>query len=82
MDIYQNFDEVKDFLEGSKLTNGLYLKITSPEKSILGRLSYLEKISKNKNIIHLGCCGHVEYIMEKINRNKYLHQILTTSANK
>lgn len=50
---------------------------------IVERVSFLKEISKNKNILHLGCIDHdIGTYKDKTNRASWLHEELSKVANK
>jgi len=75
-------DEIYDYLIGSKFSNGLRINIAHTENSIISRIDYLENISNDKKIVHVGCADHLELIHKKIRSNTWLHNRLLTSSNR
>lgn len=53
----------------------------SPDETMISRLDYLEQAVKGKNVLHLGCCDHIDLIDRKIADHTWLHGRLTDAAN-
>jgi len=75
-------NSVLKFLNGVEFDNGLDVKVSQPELEIITRLDKLEKLTKNKRIVHLGCCDHIPLIKEKIKNNIWLHARITKDAER
>jgi len=77
------FDKsVQNYLSGLDFSSGLVLDIAKKENSIFDRISILESLSKDKKIIHLGCCDHIPLIQKKIKNNTWLHGRLCKSSKR
>lgn len=74
--------EINKYLSGSKFSNGLLIPISSKETTCLDRLTILERISLNKDIIHLGCTDHLPLIKKKLENDTWLHARLCRSAKR
>ncbi len=72
--------KILNFLIGKEFSNALEIKICDREKNIISRIELLKNITKNKKIIHLGCCDHLELIESKIKSNIWLHGILMKTS--
>ena len=73
---------VQNYLTGLDFSSGLSLDIAKKENHILDRICILEKLSKDKKIIHLGCCDHIPLIQKKIENNIWLHSRLCNSSKR
>ncbi|MGZ5254622.1 MAG: methyltransferase domain-containing protein, partial [Flavitalea sp.] len=73
--------DIIPYLEGKKFSNGLNIKISEKENSILNRIDFLAKVSENKTIVHIGFADHLPLIAGKIKNNTWLHKrLLDVSA--
>jgi hypothetical protein len=59
---------------GRKFSNGYQLQLI--DNPIISRLDCILKITKEKRILHIGCCDHIPLIEEKINNKRWLHGLL------
>ena len=71
-----------EFLKGEKFSNGLDIKVAERENSITDRITFLKGKVEGKSIIHVGFTDHVPLIQQKINKNIWLHKILSDVAEK
>ena len=79
--IFEQF--IFDYLSGSKFSGGLVVECKdSKDKQIIYRLDCLEKLTKNKKVIHVGCVDHLPLIEKKIDENTWLHKRLDKVATK
>ncbi|GEP94782.1 methyltransferase domain-containing protein [Chitinophaga cymbidii] len=69
-----------DYLKGNKFSNAYSYPISHPEKEVLYRMDYIEKLVENKHILHLGCTDHIPLIKEKISKNLWFHKRLTQAS--
>jgi len=79
------FDKtVETYIKGDHFSNGLKVKIKSndEDKKAQNRLNYLDEITKNKTVIHVGCVDHLPLIEEKRTKNIWLHERLDKSSSK
>lgn len=76
--------KVEAYIKGDHFSNGLKVKIKSnnEDKRVTNRLDYLEKITKNKTVIHVGCVDHLPLIEQKIKNNTWLHERFVRSSSK
>lgn len=74
-------NDIQPYLDGQAFSNGLKIKISSPQKKVLSRVDFIENICKGKSIIHLGCTDHIPLIKDKIKNNTWLHKRLTEVAD-
>jgi len=77
---FQN--DIYPFFTSKKFSTDLKVNLKNDEDMLLDRISMLEKLTKNKKIIHLGCCDHVDLINEKIIANVFLHERLYKNCNR
>lgn len=73
---------IKRFLSGSSFSSGSIVKICQKKDPFSDRFNIIEKICKNKNIIHLGCVDHLPLIERKIRDNVWLHARLCACAHR
>ena len=63
------------FLKGKEFSDGYFFSI----KDLFYSNTRIEKIlelTKDKKILHLGCCDHIPLIEKRIVENKWLHKLL------
>ena len=71
------YDELtKSYLLGNRFNNGGVVSLNSQKSNIVYRNDYLLKVSKDKNILHLGFVDHIPLIDEKIKGENWLHKKL------
>ncbi len=79
-----NFNNnVYSYLKGDTFSNGLVVKYEETplfDLSKTKRLEAIESICKGKKVIHIGCVDHIPLIKNKIERNIWLHKIITDCA--
>ena len=71
------------YLSGEAFSNGLKVEfdMDADDHRLISRLEWLERICKNKKIIHGGCVDHsLEQIEHKLARNKWAHSRLAACA--
>lgn len=79
--IFEQF--IFDYLSGSKFSAGLAIECKETNvKQPIYRLDYLEKLARNKKIIHVGCVDHLPLIQKKIDENTWLHKRLNNVASR
>lgn len=77
------FDQsLQNYINGLNFSNGLTIDIAKKENTIIDRFSILEQLSKDKKIIHLGCCDHIPLIQNKIKNNIWLHSRLSDNSKR
>ena len=68
----------RDYLKGIRFTNELQFPISNKAEKVTGkvnnRIDIICEICKNKNVLHLGACDHIEIIQDKIQNHSWLHQ--------
>ena len=65
--------EAQDYLLGKKFFSAVKIPISTKEKNVRDRLSFLENLVKDKKVLHIGCCDHHELIRDKIAKDIWLH---------
>ncbi|MGK4198487.1 class I SAM-dependent methyltransferase [Fusobacterium sp. HC1336] len=76
MEINRNLLE---YLDGRSFSASYELKIE--EKYFpQARIEKILEITKNKKVIHIGCCDHIPLIKEKIKQRTWLHGLLTENC--
>ncbi len=75
-------ENIFEYINGEKFSNGLTVNIAKPERYILNRLDLIDSLVKNKNVIHLGCCDHIPLIKEKQRKGIWLHERITENSKK
>lgn len=63
-----------EYLKGEKFDVDYKMKL-EPNKDMT-RIECLLNIIKNKNVIHVGCCDHLEVIKKKVENNTWLHKLM------
>ena len=80
--IEKNADIIK-LLNGELFDSGVNFDISNfSNKEIFSRIESLLQITKNSNVIHIGCGDHLDLIDEKINNQTHLHSLLIENAKK
>ncbi len=70
------------YLNGKKFANGKFFTVAAPNNKNTDRLDFLEDISKEKRIIHVGFADHIPLIDSKISNGTWLHKRLIDVSNK
>lgn len=69
------------YLNGSEFHNSY--KYSLKRLNFLGSTNdFLEDISRDKNVVHIGCTDHDDLIDKKIENNTYLHSLLVKSSSR
>ena len=68
------------YLSGEKFDIDYHMHFT--DEVSMGREETIIDIVKGKNVIHVGCCDHINVIDEKVKNNTWLHGILNEKCNK
>lgn len=80
------FDErYHKFLAGDKFS--VYAEFPMYDQSDvamgnINRVAYLSNIVAGKNVLHVGCCDHIDVIKEKRGNGTWLHDVLCQNANR
>lgn len=76
-----NFEKkVEEYLDSSKFSNGLEIKLVNNKSPLKTRMDYIEDLVANKKVIHLGCTDHIPLIKDKISKDQWFHKRLTDKA--
>lgn len=75
-------EHIIEYLKGDNFSNALEISISQNENEIPNRLEIIEKLVKDKKIIHMGCCDHIPLIEDKIQSRSWLHARLCNSAKR
>jgi hypothetical protein len=67
------------YISGEKMSIWYTLSLTNNPLS--SRLDCLMNLTKNKRVLHIGCCDHIPYIMEKIKSKTWLHGLLLENCS-
>jgi hypothetical protein len=70
----------RKYLDGTMFSGNLSVSYEF-SRPIRHRLDVLETLSKGKNILHVGCCDHIDLIGGKIANDTWLHGILSRTAS-
>lgn len=70
------------YINGEKFLNSIAFELPQDKILIPNRIEQIIELCLNKKVVHLGCCDHVPLIEEKINSNRWLHDLLTKSTEK
>lgn len=74
-------DEELKYIKGDKFDDMYIFKIKDKFDNN-SRIEKILEITKNKKVIHLGCCDHIPLIKERIENNMWLHKLLTDNCKK
>ena len=70
------------YLNGEEFSNSLDVDFGGTIQFPKRRLDCLAHICKDKNVIHFGCADHPPLISKKLEKGRYLHEILTNCTKK
>lgn len=70
------------FLTSERFSTELKIQLEKEDDTPLDRISLLENLTKNKKIIHLGCCDHIDLIHEKNISDSFLHKRLDKNCTR
>lgn len=73
---------LQDHLDGKLHDTAFKIKVASGSGKMLYRLNLLEKISKNKNVIHVGFADHLPAIDRKIKEGTWAHGRIKNAAKR
>lgn len=74
--------EINQYITGEKFSAGMQIPFSLHKYEALSRIEKIVEITKNKNIIHIGCADHLALIEKKIAENKWLHKLLLDNSKK
>lgn len=69
------------YLRGKKFSDGFTLFIREKYNKD-ERISKILKLTKNKKVLHIGCCDHIPLIEEKRKKKQWLHGLLVENCSK
>ena len=67
------------YLSGEKFSNGYRMALA--DNPLYSRIERIMMLARGKNVLHVGCCDHLELIEEKIRQNRWLHGLLEENCN-
>jgi hypothetical protein len=68
-------------LDGSSFSNAHRFDLGNSGRA-LRRVERLVELCRNKRVLHVGCCDHLDLIRSKVAQGIYLHQNLCTAASR
>jgi len=74
--------EITKYLTGELFSAGLDIPFFQEKYPNQSRIDKIIEITKNKNVIHVGCADHLPLIEQKIKDKKWLHGLLLETTNK
>jgi len=66
-----------EYIDGSKFSSTFEISFANEKFREQSRIEKVIELSKNKNLIHIGCADHLALIPQKIASGKWLHGLLT-----
>lgn len=73
--------ETLDLLSGRSFSNGCRFDLGN-RGGASRRFERLVELCRDKRVLHVGCCDHLELIREKMMQNVYLHQEICRVASR
>jgi hypothetical protein len=70
------------YLDGSRFDENMRISFAFPRTAVPNRIDVLQRLSRDKAIVHLGFCDHVPLLDKKISENQWLHGRLRTVARR
>ena len=68
-------NKITPYLQGTKFSNSLEIKLNSLFKSQnQSRVELIKKYVNSKKVLHVGCCDHIPLIKDKAKRNEWMHE--------
>lgn len=74
--------EIHKHLTGEFFSSGLDIPFFQEKYPNQSRIDKIIEITKNKNVIHVGCADHLPLIEQKIKEKRWLHGLLLENTNK
>lgn len=74
-------EEQLEYIKGNKFSPDYHFKINAKYRAKT-RIEKILELTKNKKVLHLGCCDHIPLIKNKIKENIWLHKLLTENCTK
>lgn len=72
----KHYNDFLEYLSGKKFSTGQKFKYLLSKNEITLK-DYVSHLVKNKNVIHIGACDHLEVIDKKIQEDNFLHTIIS-----
>jgi len=72
--------EYLPYISGEKFLNSIAFRLPQKKTQIPKRIEQILQLCEDKRVVHLGCCDHVPLIEQKINSNRWLHDLLTKNS--
>jgi hypothetical protein len=72
-------DEDMAYISGEKMS--IWYTLPLSNNPLSSRLDCLINLTKGKRVLHIGCCDHIPYIMEKIKTKTWLHGLLLENCS-
>ena len=70
-----------DYLSGKTFSNGVRFDLGNRGRA-QRRFERVVDLCRDRSVLHVGCCDHVELIRDKVARGVYLHQNLCNAARR
>lgn len=67
------------YLKGEQFSNGLWL--TYQKSKLNYQIDLITEVLAAQNVVHIGCCDHLPIIDEKIQKDQWVHGIISRVAN-
>lgn len=75
-------NEVLEYIEGKKFSNGLNVDFSNEKYALKSRIEKILELTRNKKVIHIGFADHLPLIEEKIATDRWLHQLLLQNTER
>lgn len=72
---------VHRYLTGTEFSEGAKFDLDSMRNPVLSRLETLVELGRGKSVLHVGCCDHIQYIKDKLDRGLWLHKLISDSSS-
>ncbi len=70
------------YLKGDRFSNSLKFEVREQNEPLMARSQLITQLIKNKRVIHLGFLDHVDLLIKKISKGKWLHNDIREHAKK
>jgi len=74
--IIDDFSEILPYLDGRRFDENMSFTYAAGAK-VEFREDELIELCRNKRVLHIGCCDHIELIKEKVAARGWLHGLIT-----
>jgi len=68
-----------EYLSGAQFS--IWYKLRLSNNPLFSRSEFLLNITKDKRVLHIGCCDHIQVILNKIENRTWLHGLLTENCS-